>query len=743
MNESIWIRWIVRVHKPVLITAALATVASTVLLYTRGLREDYRLEAFVASDDGAYQQLRAFMQEFTSNEFALIAIHLPRPYEADDANLLTSMQSRLRKLDAVQMCSSVADIPAAARLLLGKRLLSHPLIEGNLISADRRTLAILMRMSGESAGGRARRETVRSLRRITREFRRAHPDLNILLAGPYVTLIDMYEYVDRDLRVFSMLAFALTVISLWAVFRRFRPMIFASATAAATILCTLGVTVQLGVVTSLITQMIVILVIVLTVANCVHLAVASEETTESGVVASLEGARVTLRRMLAPCTAVLITTAAGFGSVCISQIAPVRRFGALMVLGLMMALIISLCGSVWLHGAHRPWQRGRSWLDRLLDRGAGLTVSHGRLIGIVVVAVTAIIAMGTARLRFESDFVKNFRAGTGVRRSYRFIESHLSPLGSVEVVARTESAGGAATADAVQAASTLSDRFVEKFPMVRKAISVADVLTLVSPTAPATDAQVRSILAVFSAMGEGKSLLRNFVNQDRSAQRINLRCVEGYDVDQKLAACARMERQAANVFGDGYDVEVTGLYYFYAKLMSGLLRDQYRAFALTVPAIFVVLWLVFRSLRVAAVAMLANLIPVIVCLGAMGWARIPVNMTTAMMLSVVLGIAVDDTLHYVWRYRRELARCGSPTTAIHCTHQSVGRACFFTSVVITGGFSILVLSQFLPTAYFGGLVGFTMVAALVVDLLLLPVLLRRICRGVTRDGHTDMADSSR
>ena len=130
-----------------------------------------------------------------------------------------------------------------------------------------------------------------------------------------------------------------------------------------------------------------------------------------------------------------------------------------------------------------------------------------------------------------------------------------------------------------------------------------------------------------------------------------------------------------------------------------------------------------RSWRVAAVAMIPNLLPVVFCLGAMGWSGIPVNLTTALMLSVTFGIAVDDTLHYLWRFREALADSGDYRVAMVTTHAGVGRACVFTTVVIAGGFWILVLSEFLPTAYFGGLVGFTMLATLAADLVLLPALL--------------------
>jgi len=258
--------------------------------------------------------------------------------------------------------------------------------------------------------------------------------------------------------------------------------------------------------------------------------------------------------------------------------------------------------------------------------------------------------------------------------------------------------------------------------IIKKAMTLADMLTLGAEDLPTNRFMLQARLAAASsAMGEGA--LRNFLSADRTALRINLRATEGVTVQEKLRVCAGIERSAREVFGDGYDVTVTGLYAFYATLVGNLVRDQYRSFSLAVPAVFIVFAILMRSIRIAAIAMVPNLLPVAICLGTMAWLGIPINMTTMMMLSVVFGIAVDDTLHYLWRCRTEFAAYGRYEDAITASHRSVGRACLFTTIVIAGGFWILTLSQFLPTAYFGGLVGYTMLAALATDLLLLPVLI--------------------
>ncbi len=716
--------WIVRVHLPLLVIAAIATLVSTTALVTKGLKADYRLEAFVATHDESYERFRHLLEEFTSNEFALVAIHGAEPVGPKEVKLLGDISARLRRIPAVERCSSIADIPPLVRIALGDRLLSHPLLAGNLISEDQRTAAILCQMSAEALGGEQRRHSVARMKEIVASVRAANPNIEIILTGPYVTLIDMYAYVDQDLLVFSIAAFVLTAVSLWAVFQRLAPVLYAGSVGAAAILCTLGVAVALGVVTSLITQMIVILIIVLAVANCVHLAVGAEETDAIMPEATGGGRAIaTLQRMQAPCAAVMLTTAAGFGSVCISEIAPVRRFGALMVFGLLLALVLALTGVVALQRGSRAAAVHRWHLGGLLARCAGAAVEHPWLVIGAFVAGSAAVAAGTPWLRFESDFVKNFRRGSEVRRNYRFIERNLSPLGSVELVVRAKAGDTVENAQLIQRADKLAAEVVRDNAMVKKSLTLADALTLVMPNVPATDADLKARLTLLHALPDGSRILRNFINDDHTALRLNFRCIEGYNVYQKLAACERIADEARRELGDRYTVEVTGLYYFYAKLVSNLLRDQYRAFALTLPAIAVVIWLLIRSLWLTIIAMIVNVLPVVLCLGAMGWADIPVNMTSAMMLSVAMGIAVDDTLHYLWRYRRELATCGDRTTAIRRAHASVGRACIFTTIVITGGFSILMLSHFLPTAYFGGLVGVTMVGALAADLLLLPTLL--------------------
>ncbi|HRX84780.1 MAG TPA: MMPL family transporter, partial [Phycisphaerae bacterium] len=504
---------IVRTERAVVAVALVATLAAAVGLWRVGLREDYRLEAFVATNDPSYAQYRAFMDEFTSNEFALLAIHRDKPFDAGMEAVLAEAARRLATVPAVAKAGALTDIPALVRGAFGDRLYDHPLLAGNLISTDRKTVAVLCRMAGERGDGPERRKTVADMRAIVGELRAEHPDCTFLLTGPYVTLIDMYNYVEHDLVVFSVLAFALMTVTLGLVFRRWQPMVYCAGVAACAILCTLGLTIAAGIVTSLVTQMLVVLIIVLAVANCVQLAVAARES----VVALPEADRVTryratLAHMAAPCAAAIVTTMAGFGSVGVSAIAPVRRFGGLMVFGLAVALIVGFAGVGWLHCGHAPKRTEHGRLSGWLESVSRWTLAHRRgcMLGFGVLVLAAL--PGFARLRFESDFVKNFRPASEVRRSYHFIEQNLSPLGSVEIVVRRRDGGFIASADAVRTAHALGAEVVARHALVKRALSLYDLLTLVFPVEPAGDADVRTRLAALRLWPSGEGLRRGFLN---------------------------------------------------------------------------------------------------------------------------------------------------------------------------------------------------------------------------------------
>ncbi len=811
---------VVRAHRPVLLLSLGFALLSIGLLVEPGLREDYTIASLIAADDEDYHRFRRFSREFVSGEMALFAVDAGDPLEPNNLELLHGICESCRELEGIESPLAISELPQiglgalftpggeletiysrlqndpGARDKIEEDLQSNPLVVGNLIGTDpntgrlNTTAGVIVQIKAETEGPR-RKWVADQLRRILADSKSRRPDATIMLGGPLVGLIEIFEAIRRDMAVFTVVVLVLICVALSLIFRRVVPLLVALTAAGLSVLCVLGLSVASALPMSLVSQTVVILVIVLAVSMCVHLLVAHDETRlrrDAAARGPLHDARVTLQRMLLPCATVAATTSLGFASLFISTLKPAKQLAGLVIVGMALSLLLGLSAIpalARLAARRQPADHGVGRLRKGL-RWVGTVTGEGKtwpVVGVVVFAVLigfCMIKVPAALSNFESDFVKNFREDSNVRRVYKFVSENLMPVGNIEVVVRRADGGpvlGETTMQAIESARVswaspegdedpawterqllaqiqrqlslhLAEsragmdlmQAVDEFtrgvsedldPPIRKSLSLLDLvklasigrlLGLTSLELPRFEWQF-ALTMVMIDQKLSQEMLRNFMTSDGQALRINLRALESDDVYRKLDIARRVSERARQTFGPDYDVEVTGLYPLYAKIAAGLLRDQLRTFFLALVLITVCMCVALRSLGLGLLSMVPNLMPMIFCLGVMGWAEIPINMATAMMLSAALGIAVDNTVHYLWRFRRELRAERDYAAAIVNTHQTVGRACVFNGVVIIGGFWVLCLSEFIPTAYFGMMIGLTMVGALVGDLILLPMLL--------------------
>ena len=750
---------LLRFHRWILGLGAAAALVSLAALIHPGLHEEYSIEGFVASDDEAYDRYLDFMHRFVSNELAIIAVRSDDALSLPTLTLLDELGARCSGLEGVQRVSTISQLPDLAAADSGLRslapklagivsqlldprtvlesvghdptraepirrqLLSDPLVVDNLISRDGRTTAVLIQVAMVKGAGHERKRLVDRLRRITDQAAKKHPHWQIVLAGPAVTTVDMIDYLHKDLTVFSVLVLVLICVSLGIIFRRSPAVVVPTLIGASAAVGTLGLSIACDMKMSLITQLLVVLTTILAVANCVHIIVAYQEFDPG---APRTAAEHTTRRMIGPTFAACATTAAGFGSVGFAHLLPFKQFAVLMACGVMFAWLMGI-SAVSLYGRRRGGREparsdATGVMARLLPRSAEISESHRGPVLAVFGLITLVSAFGATRLRYESDFLKNFRPDSSVRRSYAFLGRYLAPVGSLEAVVTARRGETVLSPEVLQQAARFGREVVEAHSAIPKAMSLADLAQVGGLSLPSSNlgltARMKLLERIFGSDG-----LANFISADQTALRINFRASEGLQVAEKLDMAAEVRRRGETIFGPSFEVEVTGIYPFYAHLIAGLLHDQNVCFALAVTAVFGLMWLSIGSLSLAVICMVPNLLPIVFCLGVMGLFGISVNMATAMILSVSIGIAVDSALHYAWRYRREVRAGHQPRQAMLITHATVGKACVFTHIVVVGGFWVLCLSEFLPTAYFGGLIGVTMIGALACDLFLLPMML--------------------
>jgi len=337
----------------------------------------------------------------------------------------------------------------------------------------------------------------------------------------------------------------------------------------------------------------------------------------------------------------------------------------------------------------------------------------------------------------ETDFSKNFRKSSTIVQAIEFFESHLGGAGSWEVAFSVPSELEKVPLDHVrELAAELRELKLDDGTGLTKVIALTDGLELV-PRIPIGEDERRGRLfpglprfrdAMLRERHEMLAQLQpemepSLYNRDQGRMRIVLRSLEQKPAEIKLKLISQVEETARKYFPDA---EASGLYVLLANMISSLLGDQINSITLSTLGISICMVLALRSVKLGLISLVPNLLPLLFVVGGMGWAGVPINIGTAMIASVSLGLTIDNTILYLEDYQRSRKKGMEHVEAVNAANGSSGLALFIANVALMIGFSVLTLSNFLPMAYFGMLVSLAMLGGLTGNMLLLPVLIKWI-----------------
>jgi len=440
----------------------------------------------------------------------------------------------------------------------------------------------------------------------------------------------------------------------------------------------------------------------------------------------------TIRELWKPCVIVTLTTVAGFISLVVSDIPPMRHFGVSAAIGMLFSLLIAftLLPACWLL-VRRPVARRHNPLepdlfDELLLRLGGLVTHQPRRIILVAILAAILAAIGVLRLRVETNLLEYFDKETTLVRDTLYVEHNLAGVEDVRISLRADEPDGILTLDTLHHMEALV-RFLEQQPGVDRVTSLLDYLKEMNQAfhneQPAYHRLPDSepLIQQYMLLYDGKDL-RHFLDEDRQWAAVYMRLHE-HSSAKISQLIDETHRYLAADLPTTLTSHVTGSAVLVTNLIETLIRSQIQSLGLASVVIFAMVALFFRSIRTGLLAMPPNLLPILLNLGLMGWLGIPLDTATAMIAAVAIGIAVDDTVHLMSTYHGHLVAGASPPQAVRLALADKGRACIFTTLVITAAFAIVTVSRFLPTAHFGALSAMTMVFALLADLFFTPALL--------------------
>jgi hypothetical protein len=363
--------------------------------------------------------------------------------------------------------------------------------------------------------------------------------------------------------------------------------------------------------------------------------------------------------------------------------------------------------------------------QRLVGLLGGLTTWVGRWsrwVIITVVLLSIVSFAGLFRLRLDTDFTRNLRSSSPIVRALDFVETRLGGAGTWEV---NFPAPHELTPEFLAKVRALAARLrqleVEEpgqpAPALTKVVAFTDLFDLVPGSADDAEGIRRKLDLIQAFEPEFEPSL---YNAEAGRMRLVLRAKQREPSEVQLKLIDTVGQWGKEEFGDA---KPTGLYVLLTFLIESLLRDQVISFFLTVAMVVVIMVLAYHNLRIALVSLVPNVFPILLVVGAMGWLNVPVNVGTAMIAAVSMGLTIDASIFYLYGYRKVRAAGRPLAEALRETHQGFGRALVFGTLALVVGFSVLAMSRFIPLVYFGVLVSLAMLGGLIGNLLLLPLLL--------------------
>ena len=683
---------------------------------------DQSIESLYASDNPRLATWKESKRLFGGDEFVIVAYTDPELFGHDDRltvgarERLETLAAKLREVPGIH-ADSVQHLAEAMQAPIGRAGI-RKLLEGILVGKDGQSTAVFCRLLPEGESPITRAETYRRIRTIATQH-----ELPAFVVGEPIQVHDMFRYVEEDGETLGWVSTLLLMSVIFCLFRSVRWMLLPLAVVQVALIWTKGLLVLSGLHLSMVSSMLNSLVTIIGIATVMHVTMRfREHRLKHAPEAAL---RATLHELIVPIFWTEVTTAAGFAAILIGHITPVASFGIMMTVATLLVPVVAamllpagilLAGSTGSIGT----APAESSLTAALGHITEWVERRPTFVALSMAGLSVFCTAGLFRLEVETDFSKNFRASSPIVQSLDFFETRLGGAGTWEVN--------------FPAPAEFDDKFLAKVAslaadlrkleggdtpgQLTKVVAVTDGLDLIPQFLP-----LSWRLEALNRMQP--DFISSLYNAHDGRMRIMLRAKERQPSDAKLKLIDDVERVTRQHFPDA---QATGLFVLLTYLIESLMDDQLSSFALSAAANVLLMWIAYRNATLGFILLIPNLFPIVLVIGTMGWIGLPINIATAMIASVSVGLTIDSSIHYVAGFRESRAAGLGFAAAIKATHQDVGLALVFSNVALVLGFSVLTLSHFIPLVYFGILVSVAMVGGLLGNLILLPLLLRLVDR---------------
>ena len=620
--------------------------------------------------------------------------------------------------------------------------------------------------TGVAADDAARVEIVRGI------VKHYQSKAQIFLGGVTMITSDMVTYIKNDLVIFGAALLGFIVFMLVILFRQWRFVVLPLATCLLSVILMVGwlswIDWRMTVISSNFVALLLIMVFAFTIYIVVRyreIHATNPEWSQTDIV--LEA----IRNMVVPCLYSALTTIVAFLSLIMSGIRPVIDFGWMMTIGLVVGFIMTfmvLPAGLMMLPKGEPKDKGDNSVALTLIFSR-LAQFHGGKILLISAIVIATSILGITKLEVENRFVDYFKADSEIHQGLSVIDKQLGGTVALDIILDADKSNAVIEkAETTEPTTATDDEFgdlsddpfgemgddafgsdetpenqsywysvngldqvkqlhdyLETLPEVGKVNSLAIAYQLANDVNKGRLNEFElNVMRNMLSDEIKKFMLDPYLSDENQQTRISLRVIETTPNLKRAELVKKIHDYAINQVGlKEEQIHFTGMLILYNNMLASLFKSQIATIGVVFVSIMLMIMVLFRSIKIAIISILPNMMAASAVLGAMGLAGIPLDMMTTTIAAIVVGVGVDQAIQYFYRYREEFAIDKNYINAMHRSHSSIGRAMYYTSATIIVGFSILMLSEFIPSIYFGVLTAFAMFMAIIGSLTLLPKLI--------------------
>ena len=646
-----------------------------------------------------------------------------------------------------------------------KEILNSPVFRNFVISEDGKTSGVIVYIKKDELKNienkseeeieiykdtlkKKNHENITQIREVIKSYENVG---KIYLGGIPMIADDMMSFIKSDIIVFGLGVLLFIIATLWFIFRKLIWIIVPISSCFFSVLIMTGLLGLLGWKVTVISSNFIALMLILTMAMNIHMSTRFLQLrNDFPNLGNFEIISITTKKMFWPIIYTVLTTVCAFLSLIFSGIKPIIDFGWMMTLGLITSFIITftLLPTLLSFMSNNNIKIKENDNSKITSFFAKVSINNKGSIFFITSLIVFLSIAGISRLEVENSFINYFNKNTEIYKGMKLIDEKLGGTTPLEVILKFP--------DKVEIKKSEDDEFEEwgdeenqdnekywftkdkvdkikavhnyldNLPAVGKVLSFSSIIEVATQLNNNKPLGSLEMGVLYSKIPESikKDIIDPYISIEDNEARISLRIIDSQDGLRRNDLINQINYDLKNKLKlDKEEFKLAGVLILFNNLLQSLFKSQILTLGLVMIGIFTMFMILFRNIKLSLIGVVPNFIAAFFILGIIGLLGIPLDMMTITIAAITIGIAVDNSIHYIYRFKEEFLKDKDYNKTLKACHSTVGVAILNTSITIVFGFSILVFSKFIPTIYFGVFTGIAMLLAMISVLTLLPSLI--------------------